>query len=620
MRLRASFANRGQRWLLICGSILLVLLILLGLFPWGVFKGRIESHFAGIVGRSVSIGSMHRTGFFSYEPTIEFRDIRVPQPAWVGNGNLADIHRACVQINVFALLTGHIRPRAIQVADARISLVRNANGRKNWTRDSARSYHHNSLALSDLRLRDMVIDYRDALQGRHFRVNVMADEQGLRLNGRGTIKGHAVTLAAHGGAVSNAGRWPFRASIDGSAITMHINGVMDRPLDTHHMTLNIAAQASDLKLLDAIIEAGLFGTQPVNLTAKARRDGRVWHVRDLKGMIGKSDLTGQVDVKKAGGRTQVDGAVIFGRLDFDDLASDAGLAKAAAREQREGKRLVPATRIDLANLGDTDGTIRVQVKRIVSRSASSALRSLRATLTLDHRLLTVKPLVLGLSRGTIKGHVTVDQRSGAKVPLMKAALDLDGSSIAAMAGDGDAVNGQLVGRARLHGRGSTLREAVGNSDGHIGLVARNGSLPAKLASFLGFDVGRGLTTDSDKRSGLRCAVIGIALKDGTGSVGPMVIDTTRAQSHGTGTIAFPGEALDIRITGAPKAKTVLRLPGSLIVSGTIKDPHVHPSKGTKSVGNVLKAIGKAIVGDQAPRASDADCDTLEHKALDERAT
>src|SRR3546814_9186863 len=95
----------------------------------------------------------------------------------------------------------------------------------------------------------------------------------------------------------------------------------------------------------------------------------------------------------------------------------------------------------------------------------------------------------------------------------------------------------------------------------------------------------------------------------------MVIETTRAQSRGSGTVAVPSEALAIRITGAPKEKSVLRLPGAIIASGTVRDPPIETQKGTKSLGNVLKAISRSITCDQPPRATDADCDTLPARPL-----
>src|SRR3546814_1026802 len=113
-------------------------------------------------------------------------------------------------------------------------------------------------------------------------------------------------------------------------------------------------------------------------------------------------------------------------------------------------------------------------------------------------LLTADPFILGLKRGTIEGRVEVDQGNGGPVPTVTVALDLKGSTLSAIAGGGGAVDGRLNGKVRLVGKGGTFREAVGQSDGSMGLVATQGVLPARIAPLLGFDVARGLTTDEDE--------------------------------------------------------------------------------------------------------------------------
>src|SRR3546814_5336542 len=59
---------------------------------------------------------------------------------------------------------------------------------------------------------------------------------------------------------------------DGTALAMTAKGTMARALDTGQMAFTMTARADDLKLVDAVIEAGLFGTQPVNLAAHVERD------------------------------------------------------------------------------------------------------------------------------------------------------------------------------------------------------------------------------------------------------------------------------------------------------------------------------------------------------------
>src|SRR3546814_21013043 len=113
--------------------------------------------------------------------------------------------------------------------------------------------------------------------------------------------------------------------------------------DTGQMAFTRTARADDLKLVDAVIEAGLFGTQPVNLAAHVERAGAKWIVTGLKGTIGGSDLTGHGTVDKRRGRTRLHGAVAFGTLAFEDLASAAGNAAGLAPERPGGLRPVPNT-------------------------------------------------------------------------------------------------------------------------------------------------------------------------------------------------------------------------------------------------------------------------------------
>src|SRR3546814_1595436 len=72
----------------------------------------------------VTIGSIHRTQFFSFTPTIEIRDVRIPQPAWAGSGAFAQVRVARVRFNAFGALTGRVSPSAIEIDGLRLALVR----------------------------------------------------------------------------------------------------------------------------------------------------------------------------------------------------------------------------------------------------------------------------------------------------------------------------------------------------------------------------------------------------------------------------------------------------------------------------------------------------------------
>ena len=163
--------------------------------------------------------------------------------------------------------------------------------------------------------------------------------------------------------------------------------------------------------------------------------------------------------------------------------------------------------------------------------------------------------------------------------------------------------------------GDTVRAAVGRSDGTIGIVARDGALPARMAAALGFDAGRVLVADEGSRATLRCAVVRLAVQGGRGRFSPLIVDTSVSQTRGSGGVSFPAEAITATLTGAPKHGSLLRVPGSVTARGTLRDPQVTVPPEVKSVGNLLKGLGRAIRGRQGPSATDADCAALSRQAI-----
>lgn len=611
-RLRA-----GRRYVPVLVAVPLVLLLVIAAFPYGVLKGVVADRLAKRFGRPVVIGAMDRVDAIGFTPTIRVRDVTIPQAGWAGTGNFLTLREVRVTFPVWPLLTGTFRPRDIVADGLQLALVRDANGRTNWSRPGEAESGGASSDLKGLTIRDATIRYRDDKRRRSAVVQVSSDAQGLRAKGNGTIRGVPVRIALDGASVAQPtpGPWPFTATIDGDRLSMRAKGSTDVPLDTDAMTLDVTARAADLRLIDAVIEAGLFGTQPVALTAHVRHDAPKWIVNDLKGTIGQSDIAGHVTVDKQDGRTKLDGAVTANRFDFSDLASDEGRAEAAARERAIGPHVVPDTRIDLSKIGETDGRISLRIARVVSRSGPTPVRALSTVLALDHKRLDVAPLTLVLADGTAKGSLRVDQRDGAPSPLLTVDMRLSGTRVAALPGTGGDFTGRIAARARLTGRGDTIRAAVGRSDGRIGFVVRDGTLPQRYAAALGFDAGRALLAGESERARLRCVVVGLKVTDGLGHAAPMIVDTSASQLRGTGTVRFPAERLDMRLTGAPKGDGLLRLPGAAFLTGTLSAPQIVVPPQVKSVGNVLKALGRAITGKQEPRAGDADCAALSARVL-----
>lgn len=595
-------------------GIVLLISVVIGLFPWQLLRGTIERRAGERFGRPVTIGAMTREDGFGFHPRVAFRDIRIPQAAWAGTGDLARVRAVSVTFSVWPLLIGRFSPRDLTAEGIQLALVRDANGRVNWQKDGESGRGNGRPDLSGLTIRDAVISYADAKQDRRATLRLSADPvRGIRGDGTGTVRGAPMRIAIAAPPVSRGGRWPVEARIDGAALTMRAVGAMDRSLDIGAMTLDVTARAADLKYVDAVIEAGLFHTQPVSMRAHVRRDGDRWAITGLNGTIGRSDVSGRLTVTKADGRSRIEGALDSRRFAFEDLSSDAGRVEGRAREARIGPRLVPDTPIDIGKIDSTDGRLAFRVRSIIGEDSDTVI-NMRGLMTMDHQLLTIAPFRMRIAQGIVRGRGVIDQRGGRRVPVLTLDLRLDDGRVATFAGGGE-ITGRIAARARLKGAGDTIRAAVGRSSGSLGFVARDGSLPAQYAAALGFDAGRALLADKGDRAGLRCLVAQFAMRGGTGRGDPVIVDTALSQLTGSGTVSFPDERLAFTLRGSPKREVLLRIPGSVSVAGTLQQPRLVVPDEVKSVGNIFKAIGNKIAGKSGPVATDADCAGLAARAL-----
>lgn len=576
-----------------------------------MLRGEAERRLSDHYGRAVSLAALERVDVFSFSPRLRIRGLTIPQASWAGSGSTVAIRQAEFDLSLPALLTGSTRLRDVRVDGLRLDFVRAADGRESWKGTKAKTSTGASGPMIDgLRISDGRLLYRDVKRDRTLNAALTVGPGGLKLDGDATVLGAPVRMTASGPAVTGSAAWPFQAEIAGQALTMRAQGRMDRPLDLRHMALTVTARAVNLSYVDAIIEAGLPRTQPVRLSAQARRDGSDWTVSQLNGSIGRSHIAGGATIRKRDGRSLIDGHVHSRQFDFDDLSDARGRSIAAAKRARTGPRVFPDTAIDLHNVARTEGRLTLKADRLLW-PAPSPFRSLSGTLDLQRSLLRIDDLRLGLTHGTMQGSFRVDQRSGR--PVMTMALDLRNGRLIDFAPDTQ-VHGRLDGRLRLTGTGRTIRTAVARSDGHIALVARDGALPARTAALLGQDLLKGLTLDKAKQASLRCAIVRLDVRGGMGSANPILIDTTRARTDISGRVNLDGERMMLAMRGTAKQDSALKLQGPITIAGTLKHPQIALPEGGP-VGNILKSIGRAMDGKREPVAADAPCGVLAKRAM-----
>jgi AsmA family protein len=613
MPIRAFLARYRALVIGIGGAILLLLIaaLLVLSFGWTWLRRPLEHQLSRTFGRPVTVAALRRIDHGFLHPVIEARGIRVAQPDWVGGGDMARISRATVRLPLIPLLFGQVKPETIELDGLRVNLVRRDATFANW-KGLPGGGSGDGGSSPDIRIRDGILTLDDAKRDHRFTARVDADARGFRLIGRGSLTGTPSTIALRGAAIGKAGPWPFRFDYRSAIASGTLIGQADKPLDLGHFSAWATAWGDDLAHLDLLIEAGLPGTQPVRLSANLRHDRPDWRIDDLKLKVGRSDFAGSVTVRKRDGRSRIEGAVLSRGLDFNDLASNAGLARAAAKRRATGPRVVPDTRIDLARLRKTDGSLHFDIRRLLSEHPS-ALRGLTGTLTLDHGVLTAEPLTAMLTRGAVRGRARVEHASGS--PRLSLDLRMTGARLEDLVPTPDRATGSAAGRAVLAGHGETIRSALAHASGRVALVVRDGDMSRRNALFLGADAGRALFEGRDARAPLHCVVAGFAVRNGVARTNPLVIDTAVSRLDGSGTVSLIDERLALSVRGRPKLAHAVTIKEPIGIHGTISEPELLPPDVPKTVGTALKLIGEAIRGGDSDPAPAAPCTALARRAL-----
>ena len=598
-------SSRPAKILALSFASVLLIIALIGAFPVSVSRGLVISRLTDAVGAEVRLGSISRNQWFSFSPTVSLNDLRIAQPAWAGRGDFVRLKSASVVVPVFSALLGRFRPSQINLDGLNAALVRTADGRSNWTRNREPSDRKGTSLLGDLSalsILNSTFSLNDQKRGLAIAGALEATSAvGVRADARGTFLGAPVRVKFMGDGINKASTaQPYRFSLrfNSPALMMNATGKMAAVLDVGHFTSTIDAQAPTLKNLDRIIEAGLFGTQPIRLSGTVNHDGRDWYIRRLTGQIGRSRFVGTVNVLKQDNRTKIDGLIHASQFDFYDLSDDAGRAKAAALTAQIGKRAIPNTRINLSKIGKTDGFIRFRADRLLF-DGDSVFRTLAGTIRLDHRTLSLTNVVAGLRSGRLTGGATVDHREGA--PKLRLDLRFTGAALGDIIGKPEMIDGAVRGRILLAGSGDTVREALARSAGRVAMVASGGTIKATVANVLGQDLGRAIgqqIKSPTEQVPLRCLVANFSASNGILTPDPLALDASVATASGAGRIMLDGETVALSLRGRADRPSGLAIADPIRVSGTLLSPSISvaglASGETPNGGSVLKLLGRSI--------------------------
>jgi uncharacterized protein involved in outer membrane biogenesis len=618
---RDFFRRAARRGLAAAGLLLALVVAFLVFFDWNWLRGPVGRIASAQLNRTVVIAGDLDVHPWSWAPTIEAHDLRIGHPRDLplpdgAAARMADIGLLRIQIEIPQLLRGRTVLRLIEASDSQVHLVRAADERNNWTFGSGRKGEAGRLPA----IRRLVIDRADlriddARRGARFvgRVSTRDSTTGegagrFLLLGDGSLNGARFSARLSGSPLLNISPdrpYRFEGTLRAGDTRIRADGHIDRPFDLNRLGARFAISGSDLNDLYLLTGLALPNTGPYSVSAGFVRDGARYHLNNLAGRIGDSDISGRLTVETGRERPLLLADLRSRRLDFDDLGSLFGMAPAtgpgetASAEQkamaRSRPRLLPTGTLQVERIRSMDAEVRYRAETV--NAPNLPLRRVSVDAELKAGVLTLNPIAFTLDRGTISGRASLD--ASKDVPRTEVDLRLSDARlenwITVKVDGAPVIEGGLVGRIRLTGTGDSVAKAASSANGTLTLVAPQGEVRQAFAELMGVNISKGLIlllSEDPKKTSLRCAVADFQVTNGVARARRIVADTGVVLIEGQGTINLRTETINLRIEGDSKKPRLLRVFAPITVSG----PILSPKAGVETGGLLGQGGAAAVLG------------------------
>ena len=584
---------------LVVAAIVLLLPIVLLIVAVAVAQSEwaerwIETRVGERIGREVDIEDVDLD--VAWPPIVNLASLRISNPEWAKTPSLIDARNLSARVEVLPLFKRRLVIPFLG-ADAATAGIERDGTRATWRFSEDDDGGESPIVLLRVHLADGRIVYRDVDEQTALDVDVkgsLGREGELNVVARGRFRGEQAKGEA---------RIPSLEPSPGSPTQLVANATVGRTQvaaegsvapDLGSLDLELKLSGQSLKDLRKLFGTNLPDTPPYRLAGHLRHSGGEWVFDPFRGTVGDSDLQGALTYATTGKRPMLRANLTSKVLDFDDLGPVVGTppktgpGETASAEQKKkaaavaaGTRVLPTQKFSTAGWNTMDADVRLDAKRVL-RPEQLPIEALSVHIVLNDAVLKLDPLSFNFAGGRISGPVTVDAR--AKPARGSIALEVQGVQLSRLFPALDSTRqsvGTLYGRAKLSGRGDSIADMLGSSDGQLTFAVDSGRFSLLLVELLGIDISEALQLlgTRNRQVTLRCAVGDLAVRQGVATPQAMVIDTTDTVVGVEGGITLEDERLDLVFHAEPKDMSLFVLRSPIHLEGSFKDPKVRPEAG-----------------------------------------
>lgn len=544
-------------------------------------------------------------------PTLSVAGVSFGNAPWAAHDTMATSERFAARVKLLPLLSGQIAIKRVVLIGARVVLETDRKGRGNWVlsmedeRDEPTDETElPAFDLQEITVKDALFEYRPY----EAEATSLSVDQ-LDINTTGLGKPLSLRLDARyndaafrlGGELAPLDRllgnepYDIALKLTFGDIVLSIAGSIAEPLTPDGLALNVDLAMPSTTALSELVDVELPSLEPISISGELRGGGGEYVIDKVQAVLGPSDLSGTVKLNIEDERPEIDVQAESKLIDVPAFET------APAEEQAAAGRVLSTDPLPLDALKVVDASVRITVGQL--KSTKATVESVRAKVSLKGGKLDISDFEALLSGGAVAAEVTLD--ASRKVPRFVKSATVKGMALAPFLNgtDGAAASGGTADLDfQISGRGVSLAEIMGSSDGHLKIDASGLELSNQAAGIASadmfmkaFDILNPLSKSDDKTV-IECAVLNFPIKDGLmQSKTGIGVSTRKLNILGGGSVDFKSEQIDIGVNPKPRegiGLNVSSLAEFVRLGGTLSNPQaVTDMKGAATAG--LK-VGAAI--------------------------
>ncbi|OGA95053.1 MAG: membrane assembly protein AsmA [Burkholderiales bacterium RIFCSPHIGHO2_12_FULL_61_11] len=627
-----------RRWLAGLAALLVILTLVVYFFPWDTLRQPINRYVSDQLGRRFEI-TRHLAVHLGRTTTVVADGVEFANPEWASEPYLVKARAAEFDIKLLPLLFGKVELPRLALTEPQIGLQIEPDGRRTWALSRDTSDAGAVPDIGTLQIDQGNVTYLAAAQGANLTaqfslVQESAESLPLHYKASGKWKNEAFSAEGRAGGVLQLSRntkapFPIEVKAVAGRTRLEAKGTIANLAELNGIDATFDLQGRNWNELYKLLGVVLPSTPPYKLRGKLDKHGKVWAVSQIKGVLGKSDMSGALSFDQSAAVPFLTGKLQSKLLDFADLGPAIGLASDAGKASSPGAgKVLPVATLDLARLQAMNADVSYSAADIRHLRALPLDKG-SARIKLTQGVLQLHPVSLGVAGGSVAGSIRID--SNVEPAAFTTRLDVRALQLNQLLPEvktSKSALGKISGQFDLTGRGHSVAQMLGSASGDVAMLMGKGEISNILLEYLGLDGGEIIKflLRGDRNVQLRCAAAAFDVKQGLMSSRAIVLDTSDTLITGHGQVSLAHETLDIVLDPAPKDGSILSLRSPLRIGGTFAAPTAGPDKtalaGRVGIALVLAAINPllalAATVETGP-GEDADCRAVLAEAANPKA-